>query len=42
MKRLGAQLFLITVFVAKLSASGLQTDIVVSISDQKLAIVERG
>lgn len=42
MKRLGAQLFLITVFVAKLSASGLETDIVVSISDQKLAIVERG
>ena len=42
MKRFGATFFLITAFVAKLSASGLGTDIVVSIPDQKLAIVERG
>ena len=39
---MAATFLLITVFVAKLSASGLGTDIVVSISDQKLAIVERG
>lgn len=42
MKRIGAQLFLITVFISKLSASGLGTEVVASIPDQKLAVVERG
>jgi lipoprotein-anchoring transpeptidase ErfK/SrfK len=42
MKRLGAQFFLIACFTAKLSAAGLGTEIIVSVPDQQLAVVERG
>jgi len=42
MKRFGATFLLIAAFVARLSASSLGTEIVVSIPDQKLAVAERG
>lgn len=42
MKRLVRQLFLIAVSAANMSALTLETEIVVSVPDQKLAVVERG
>jgi lipoprotein-anchoring transpeptidase ErfK/SrfK len=42
MKRIRAQFFLIGFAAAKLSASGLGTEVVVSVPDQQLALVERG
>jgi lipoprotein-anchoring transpeptidase ErfK/SrfK len=42
MKRICAQFFLITFCAAGLSASGLDTEVVVSVPDQQLAVVEHG
>jgi lipoprotein-anchoring transpeptidase ErfK/SrfK len=42
MKRISAQFLLIAFSAAKLSASGLGTEVVVSVPDQQLAVVERG
>jgi lipoprotein-anchoring transpeptidase ErfK/SrfK len=42
MKRICAQFFLIAFSAAKLSASGLGTEVVVSVPDQQLAVIERG
>lgn len=42
MKRICAQFFLVAFSAASLSAAGLGTEVVVSVSDQQLAVVERG
>jgi len=42
MKRICAQFFLIAFFVAKSLASGFGTEVFVSVSDQQLAVVDRG
>ncbi len=42
MKRVGAQFFLIAFCAAKLSAASWATEVVVSVPDQRLALVDRG
>ena len=41
-KQIGLQLLLIVFFVADLSASGLNTEVLVSVPDQQLALLDRG